>query len=335
MRIRLEAARVEIARLVECKADDVVFTSGVTEANALALLGLAKPGSHMLYLPSAHASIVENIKLVAERYNVETEPLKITEGEVDVEALKKQLRPETILVSMEAVCGETGTIWNTREVKNAIGKIHLHVDASQAVFTEKVSRSHFGADVLTFDGNKLGARGAGCLIAHRTITLAPLYGGGGQERGLRSGTENVEAIERFAFALATATSAREEFKARASMRRTELIAALSGIPNLYINEGRQVAPHILNLSLSGRDTDYLCALLDQAGFAVSTKSACESSNGEGSRAVQALTDDPIRAASTLRISFEASISSRALIRFAAALGEATNFIDSTGSRAHD
>ena len=93
-------------------------------------------------------------------------------------------------------------------------------------------------------------------------------------------------------------------------------------------------PHILNLSLPGRDTDYLCALLDEAGFAVSTKSACESGDGEGSRAVLALTRDPARAASTLRVSFDDPIPPREIARFAEALSTAVAFVDSTGKRKH-
>ncbi|HVW82398.1 MAG TPA: aminotransferase class V-fold PLP-dependent enzyme, partial [Candidatus Paceibacterota bacterium] len=219
--------------------------------------------------------------------------------------------------------------------KSDFRRAGLHVDASQAPFTEKLSRSHYGADMLTLDGNKVGARGAGCLVAHRTIPLAPLYAGGGQERGLRSGTENVEAIEEFAVSLGEAAKKREEFKARAAARRAELVATLSGITGLSINEGRAAAPHIVNLSLPGRDTDYLCTLLDAAGFAVSTKSACESGDGEGSRAVLALTGDPARAAATLRISFDASIPPGELARFARALAGAAAFIDSTASGAHD
>ncbi len=364
---RLENARVEIARLVECKPDDVIFTSGATEANALAILGLAKAGEHVLYLPSAHASIVENAKMLAAR-GVRVEPLPIKDGAVDCAALAAMLRPETVLVTMGAVCGETGTIWNTREVATTlqryaaanlllpeigepatrcgiglaaralrgegslISRPRLHVDASQAPWSEKLSRSHFGADLLTLDGGKLGAGGAGCLIAHRTIPLAPLYGGGGQERGLRSGTENVEAIGKFAAALAAAATGRDAFKARAAELRAQLLAAISAIPGLFVNEGRQVAPHILNISLIGRDTDYVVALLDTAGFAVSTKSACESRSGEGSRAVLALSGDAARAAATLRISFGSATTTADIARFAAALTAAVQFVDSTASR---
>ena len=106
---KLEDARTSIARLVEVQSDDVIFTSGATEANALAILGLTKKGDHMLYLPSAHASIVENAMYVKER-GVNGEPLAIKDGQIDISDLKKRIRSETKLVVIEAVCGETGTI---------------------------------------------------------------------------------------------------------------------------------------------------------------------------------------------------------------------------------
>ena len=102
----LENARTSIARLLEVQSDDVIFTSGATESNALAILGVVKAGDHVLYLPSSHASVVENMKLLGER-GVEVDPLPITDWRVDCEKLKELLRPNTKLVSMDAVCGET------------------------------------------------------------------------------------------------------------------------------------------------------------------------------------------------------------------------------------
>lgn len=316
----LEDARTSIARLLEVQSDDVIFTSGATEANALAILGIAKAGDHVLYLPSAHASIVENAKLLRER-GVISEPLVITNGRVNIDDVKKRIRPETRLVVTEAVCGETGIVWNTREIKNAIGQIYLHVDASQAPMTEKITRAHFGADMLTLDASKVSVvRGIGVLIAHRTIPIEPLYRGGGQERGLRSGSESPELARGFAAALGTAALGREDFVARAKRARLDLVKTiLSSIPNAYINEGRDQVPNILNLSLPGRDTDYLVALLDEAGFAVSTRSACETDSETGSRAVLALTNDSERAKATLRISWGHGIGSAELSRFAKAL----------------
>jgi cysteine desulfurase len=333
----LEDARERIARILEVQKDDIVFTGGATEANALAILGIAharaieagKP-PHVLYLPSAHASIVENAKMLT-AYGAAVEALPIREYRVDTDALKKMLRPETALVSMEAVCGETGVVWNTREVANVLrGRgVLLHIDASQAALTEKMTRAHFGADVLTLDASKVStARGIGALVARRTIPIAPLYAGGGQERGLRPGSEAPELAARFAAGLAEAAEAREAFRASAQASREALLAALeSAITGVFINAGREQAPHILNISLPGRDTDYLVALLDEAGFAVSTKSACETDSEEGSRAVLALTGDPERARATLRISWGSGVSPRDLARFSRALTDAAAFID--------
>ena len=334
----LEDARTTIARLVEVQSDDVIFTSGATEANALAILGLLKAGDHALYLSSAHASIVENIKLAGTR-GVVVEELPIKGMRVDGDKLKTMLRPETKLVAMEAVCGETGVIWNTREVKQAIGqKVLLHVDASQAPITEKITRAHFGADMMTLDASKVGVvRGIGALVAHRTISLTPIYEGGGQERELRSGSQTPELARAFAAALGAAANAREAFRTRAKRDRESLVErATKSIPHLCINEGpkdiHRQAPNILNLSLPGRDTDYLVALLDEEGFAVSSRSACETDSEQGSRAVYALTSDEVRARATLRVSWGAAVSSRDLSRFARALARAVAFVDKRAER---
>ncbi len=350
----LEDARTDIARLLEVQSDDVIFTSGATEANALAILGHLqallhlKPYTlplHVLYLPSAHASVVENMKLLAKE-GVEVEELPIRDARVDIETLAKMLREETVLVSMDAVCGETGVVWNTREVANLLQTMSgrttsrhgerplLHVDASQAPMTEKITRAHFGADMLTLDASKIGlpdqgnVRGIGALIAHRTIPISPLYVGGGQERGLRSGSQSPELAREFAACLRQASLGREKFRASAELARKELIKTITNtIPNVFVNESHIQAPHVLNLSLQGRDTDYLVALLDEEGFAVSTKSACETDSEEGSRAVLALTGDSERAKATLRISWGPRVKNGDLNRFAEALSEAVKFVD--------
>ncbi|TSC64003.1 MAG: cysteine desulfurase [Parcubacteria group bacterium Gr01-1014_91] len=356
----LEDARLGIARLLEVQSDDVIFTSGATEANALAILGILKKGDHALYLPSAHASIVENMKLASER-GVDVEPLPIKDFSVDCDKLEKMLRSETKMVSIDAVCGETGVVWNTREVASTLAKARsvesknasaraarpiqhafsnspsrafLHVDASQAPMTEKITRAHFSADLLTLDASKVGAvRGIGALVAHRTIPITPLYRGGGQERGLRSGSEAPELARSFARALTDAATCRESFRASAEEMRALLVAKITAtIPNVYINEGRSQAPHILNLSLPTRDTDYLVALLDEAGFAVSTRSACETDSEDGSRAVLALTGDQERARATLRVSWGHGVRPRELEHFAKALAETVLFVDKNNQR---
>lgn len=340
----LEDSRTAIARLMSVKADDIIFTSGASEANALAIAGhvtaLKKNGRatmHILYLPSAHASVVKNVKALAES-GVEIEELKIKDGEVDILALKGQIRPHTALVTMDYVCGETGTIWNTREVAQTLRdarsmgeeRILLHADASQAPRTELIERTRIGADFLTLDAQKIGGvRGAGLLIAPRTIPLSSLMEGGGQERTLRPGTENVAAIAAFASALEEVQSMYEARRDRDESMRTLLLTQIAqSIPDALVNRGKKGVPHIVNLSLVGRDTDYLAALLDEAGFAVSTKSACESDSEEGSRAVYALTGEKDRALSTLRISWGRDVTKRDLMRLDAVLASKVQFLDS-------
>ncbi|HUQ30093.1 MAG TPA: aminotransferase class V-fold PLP-dependent enzyme [Candidatus Paceibacterota bacterium] len=328
----LEQARTAIARLTEVKSDDIIFTSGATEANAIAILGSVHAGDHALYLPSAHASIVENMRLLP-KCGVTIEPLPVHDGRVDAEALKRMLRPETKLVSMDAVCGETGTIWNTREVHgvlvNHAPQAHLHVDASQAALSEKILRAHFSADLLTFDAAKVGGmRGVGCLIAHRTIPLTALYRGGGQEREVRPGTESPALAAAFAAALTASVAERELFRARAVHDRALLTTFITThCLDVCINAGKETVPHILNISFPGRDTDYLVALLDEAGYAVSTRSACETDSADGSRAVFVLCGDAERATSTLRISWHAGNNSTELRRFGHALVRAVRVID--------
>jgi len=311
---------------------------------------------HMLYLPSAHASIVENANLLmAEGVAIEALPIK--NYRVDTEILADMVRDETALVSMDAVCGETGVIWNTRAIADVLKRFRtgtskkgsaqatrpiphsffdvpvLHIDASQAPLTEKMTRAHFGADLLTLDASKVGnIRGIGALIAHRTIPLVPLYGGGGQERGLRPGSEAPELALSFAACLRQAALGRESFITSAKLERKNLIKRIKNIvPNVFIQESRRQVPHILNLSLPGRDTDYLIALLDEAGIAVSTRSACETDSEEGSRAVFVLTGDRDCARATLRISWGPLTRSCDLRRFAKLFSQAVAFIDNNNS----
>jgi cysteine desulfurase len=337
----LEDARRTIARLLEVQQDDVVFTSGATEGNALALIGTAralkaqgKERIHILYLPSAHASIVSNARSLR-AWGVEVDELPIQDARVHIDALKGMLTAETALISMEAVCGETGVVWNTREVSHAIENhpCVLHVDASQAPLTQNLTRAHYGADILTLDVSKVSSvRGIGAFVAHRTLPVAPLYEGGGQERGLRPGTEAPELAHAFVQALQAAAKNREAFVTQSNVFRSFLISELSrAIPTLLINEGREQAPNILNISLPGKDTDYLIALLNEQGFAVSTRSACETDSEEGSRAVFALTKDTTRALSTLRVSWGADRRERDIRLFLHALKDVVSFIDSSAN----
>jgi cysteine desulfurase len=330
----LEDARHSIAHISGVKQDSIIFTSGATEANNLAIRGhinaLRTKGRdpkdmHLLYLPTMHTSVVETMH-VLEREGIQIEAIALTEGAIDLAQLAKQIRPETVLVSVDVICGETGTRWAVRDVRRVIDKAHapralLHVDASQAPFVESIEHTHLGADLITLDAQKVGGvRGIGALIrANSLIPLTPLIYGGGQEYGLRPGTENPALAAAFAVALEEAENGREEFVGRARSARLHLLESLTAIfPDMLINVGKESAPHILNISFPNLDTDYAVMLLSEKGFAVSTKSACET-NEEGSRAVNELFDDPARARSTLRISWGPATKTSELNTFAKSL----------------
>ena len=333
----LEDARVRIARLASVKADAVLFTAGATEANALAILGQARArgvsGAHVLYLPSAHASTRGAIE-VLRREGASVEPLVLTDGAIDLGRLKEQVRAETILIALEAVCGETGTRFDTRGVWRVLESLKLpvrpriHVDASQLPFVEPFELTRLGADTLALDAQKVGGvRGIGALIVPRSVRLLPLMEGGGQERGLRPGTESPALAQAFAIALEEAQEHAPAFSLRAAALQEKFMARIEGaLEGVFLNGGKERVPHIVNLTFPKRDTEYLAALLDEAGFAVSTRSAC-ATDSEGSVAVAALHKDPARATSTLRISWGPSTEERALLKGADALINAVRFLE--------
>jgi cysteine desulfurase len=260
----------------------------------------------------------------------------IADGKIDLGKLRTQIRPETVLVSLERICGETGTIWDTRGVAHILEKarkpdeekIILHIDASHSPRVESIERMRLGGDLITLDAQKVGGvRGVGVLFAPQHISLSPITHGGGQEHAMRPGTENVAAIVAFAEALTEAKEMRRVFVESAVRLRAALLSAIQKVSNAYENHGKECAPHILNISFVGRDTDYLVALLDKSGFAVSTKSACETDSEEGARSVSVLTNDNARAKSTLRISFALDTTTRDISRFSRALSTHIAFLD--------
>lgn len=339
----LEDARTRIARLAGVKGDAVVFTSGATEANAIATLGqvralIAKGRApetiHVLYLPSAHASTRGCVQMLAAQ-GVLTEALPLAGARIDLAGLKGRIRPETVLVVLEAVCGETGARFDTRGVRQVLdqarkeggARIRMHADASQLPLAESFELTRIASDTLTLDAQKVGGvRGIGVLLAPRQVGLEPLMLGGGQERGLRPGTPAPALAAAFAAALELAHAEHAAFSVRARSLRETALKRLLDIESVEVNGGKETVPHILNVSLLGRDTDYLAALLDEAGFSVSTRSACATDEG-GSVAVLAFTNDAARASSTLRISWGPSTKERDLGRFMDALVRAVRFLD--------
>jgi cysteine desulfurase len=323
------------------KPRSVVFTSGATEANALSIQGRVKQclsegksyqQMHILYLPSMHSSVLKTIEELSLQ-GVAIEEIPLQSGAIDLAGFEKRVRAETILVSVDAVCGETGARFDTLRLKRAMeasvaSGAALHVDASQLPLVEPIERTRLGADLLVLDSQKVGGvRGAGALIVPQHKLIAPILQGGGQEGGLRPGTEPVALIAAFAQALTVCAERHAAFAASAATERERLINSINGsIPEAVVHDSKRQAPHILNISLPRLDTDYMVALLDRDGYAVSTRSACEADSQEGSKAVLLRTGDPMLAASTLRISWGPDTRSSDLHRLAKTLPVITAFL---------
>ncbi len=331
----LEEARRTIARMAGVKTDAVIFTSGATEANGIAIQGhvraleRAPQDIHLIYVPSGHSSTVKAMEAL-KREGYDVEPLTLTDGKLDVEAIQRQVKETTALVSVDLICGETGTRFDTRGLKQVIGpNVLLLVDASQAPLVESFERTRLACDMITLDAAKVGGvRGVGVLIAPAHVTLAPVIEGGGQERGIRSGTQTPALAAAFAAALAEAMKGREAFAQRAATMRAAFIERLlKELPEASVNGGKDPAPHLINLSLPGIDTEYLAALLDADGIAVSTRSACETDSVR-SRAVFALAGNEEKARSTLRVSFGPSTGHKELETLARALVRNVGFLRS-------
>lgn len=339
----LEAARQEVASALSIRPRGVIFTSGATEANNLGILGYIElqlasgkeAGQlHVLYHEGAHSSIIAAVGELSRR-GVSVEGIALEKGIPDLGKLSAQLSTKTALVILELVEGGTGAVMPVRDVRRVLdaynkqhgGHIMLLVDASQAPRVASVSLTSLGADMLTLDAQKIGGvRGAGVLALTHRADLRPVMFGGGQQRGLRPGTENPALACAFATALKESQDGREAFVARARLLQEELMKTVTRISEAVLLASSRQAPHINTITLRGRDTDYLLFLLDKKGFAVSTRSACES-DAEASRMVELITGEKAQARSTLRVSFGPHTSLAQVRRFGSALEEAVRFFD--------
>jgi cysteine desulfurase len=276
----VQDARVRIAKVLHAHADEIYFTGSGTEANNLAL----NVSGEIVISAIEHSSIIEKKGVTVVGVN--------SNGVVNFEELEKAITAETRLVSVMYVNNEIGTVQPIAEIAKIVRDarkkfgttILLHTDACQAgLFPLHVEK--LGVDLMTLDGHKLyGPRGIGMLYIKRGVKLDPIIFGGGQEKGLRSGTENVPAIMGFALALEIADKIRDKEAKRISDLKSFFVGELKkGIPNLKINgvneeivEGRYdlSSPHIVNISFPNIDSEFFVLKLDAAGIECSTKSAC-------------------------------------------------------------
>lgn len=277
----LESSRKAIASLIGAKPGEIIFTSGATEANNLAIFGSAR--GDVITTTIEHPSILEPIKKL-EKEGREVTYLKVGEdGIISPEDVRRALRQETVLVSFGYASSEIGTIQPIAEIGKML-KNHnclFHTDASQAAGFLNLNPQYLGVDLMSVNGAKIyGPKGIGFLYKRRGVELSPLISGGGQEEGVRAGTENIPLIAGLAKAFELSEKNKKEESRRLSDLRDYFIASLSEkIPGVKL-EGHPARrlPNNVNISVAGLDPEALVISLDQKGIAASTGFACASSH---------------------------------------------------------
>ena len=310
-RRRLEAARSVLAGSLGVPVDRVFFTRGGTESDNLAVLGRVRHDLARGTPPHVVTSAIEHPAVLeaaagAVREGAAHTVVGFDAGALDLEALDRVLRGRPSVVSCMWVNNETGLVLPIPEVAAAcrLHGVPLHSDAVQAVGKLPVEWKDAPVDLLTITGHKIyGPKGTGALIARDFRTLRPLHFGGGQERGLRPGTEDVAGAVGLAEAVRLAVAQTPEESARLGALVEEVEAGLlSRIPGARVNGGGLPrAPHILSLGIPGADSDTLLAALDAAGVAASGGSACATGSSAPSATLAAL--HPGDGAASLRLSF--------------------------------
>jgi cysteine desulfurase len=295
----VEHARRQVAAVVDADPDEVIFTSGATEANNLALLGLAHTGMaegrrHILATEIEHKAVLEPLSVLAkDGFDVELVPPR-PDGAVDAVDIVGRLRDDTLMVSVMQVNNETGIRQPIQSIAAGMADhvAFLHVDAAQGFGKDLESLRQHRIDLISVSGHKLYApKGVGALIARRRnrsrVPLRPLMHGGGQERGLRPGTQPVALIAGLGLASALSLTEADRRQDRCKAIRDRLVRALSPLKPRYTGDPTLAVPHILNLSIPGLDTEAVILVLREF-VAISNGSACTSARYEPSHVLRAM-----------------------------------------------
>ena len=308
----LEKAREQILQTLKVKNDELIFVSGATEANNLAIKGYClkhqNRGKHIIVSNVEHPSVLEVVKQLEEYFGFEVTYLQVNNnGIIEIEDLKKAIRKDTILVSIMAVNNEIGTVNPIHEIAMILKDhplIVFHSDVTQGI--GKIDLPYDDIDMFSFSGHKIhGLNSSGALVKRKKIELLPLLSGGGQENGIRSGTNDV------ALAVSLAKAIRLEFeKIVENYRKIAPISQyfkdyLLSHQDLYeLNSGDN--PYIINFSLLTKKASVVVEALSARGIMVSSVSACHAKEEPISYVVQALGKSDLKAHNTIRVSLAGS-----------------------------
>ena len=305
----IKEAKETIAKFLKVEPKEIVFTSGGTESNNMALIGSAyanqRRGKHIITTRIEHASVYEPL-MHLEKEGFQITYLPVDEhGIVKIDALKEALTDETILVSIMYVNNEIGSIQPIEEIGKIIKSyredILFHVDAIQAYGKLKIYPKRAKIDLLSVSGHKIhGPKGSGFLYIKDKTKIQPILFGGGQQKGMRSGTENVPAIAGLSLASKLMYENHEEKIEKLNILKERFIKGVSEIENVTNNSGE--APHIISISFPGVRSEVLLHALEEKGVYVSSGSACSSNHPAISGTLKAIGLDKSHWESTLRFS---------------------------------
>lgn len=299
----IEKARRQVAALINASPTEIVFLSGGTEADNLAIRGIADAhrdrGHHIITTRIEHPAVLRTCEaLEANGFRVTYLPVS-RDGLIDPEALRRAITGETILISVMLANNETGTIQPVEEIARVVSEarasglahLHFHTDAVQAVSKIPIDVKTLGVDLLSLSAHKFhGPKGIGALYVRKGTRIAKLLYGGHHERDRRAGTENVPAIVGFGKAAEMAAAELDERMIRMRELRDYLERQVNSlVSNVAVNgDPDRRVPNISNMSFSGVDGESLLIALDLKGIAVSTGSACASGSLEPSHVLQAM-----------------------------------------------
>jgi cysteine desulfurase len=338
----VDEARAEVAHLIGARPSEIVFTASGSEADNLALRGvLEREGGHVIVSAFEHPAIIETCKYLATR-GVQVTQLPVgSDGIVQPDSLVKALRPDTRLVSVMTANNVVGTIQPVTELAR-LTKEHgalFHTDAVQAAGKLRLDVGRMNADLLSLSAHKFhGPKGLGALYVRAGVELTPIVFGGGQERGLRSATENVAGIVGFGRAASIAREEMGDETVRLVALRDRIVAAITEtIANAYfIGHPYLRLPGHLCLGFAGQEGEAVRLLLelDERGFAVSSGSACSSSHvGEPSYVLTSMGLDQIRARGSLRITLGRFTTAEEVDEFLRVLPDAVGSLRTIASHA--
>ena len=328
--VALADARDQVAKFFNAKSSEIIFTSGGTESDNLAIIGLALQnprGKHIVSARTEHEAVLAAIEFLERTHGFETTWLELDEfGQIT--EFESALRPDTTIVSLMIANNEIGTVHDVAKLAKATHSVgaFFHTDAVQAVGWFDLDIKKLGVDALSISGHKFGApKGSGVLVLRAGAHAEPLIHGGGQESGLRSGTENVA----WAVALATALgslSPSDVEAARVSQLRDEFIeSVLANVPNAKLT-GHPInrSPNIASFTLQGVSGEAVLLELERRGVIVSSGSACAAGSDEPSHVLLAIGVEPDFAQTSVRFSFSNETSAQELGDAAAALSDSVS-----------